>query len=151
LIERLLRSVAVMDVPIENGDTTNFLQRLRSTDGDRDITEDAKSPSDLAGRVMSGGSNQYIDVVDRSVENGLHAGRAGSGGQTDNIKGIGADPGALSNVAATLFADGMHLRNVLRRVTAQQVVLFREFRCNGGQLFHHPAGHQQFADALLGF
>src|SRR5438105_2497575 len=134
-VERVLGPVSMVDVPVENRHATNLFQSLRPANRYRNVAEDAESTPGISRRMMSGGACEDINVVDCAVQNGLQSACTGTGSEPDDVIGIGPDPRPFADIASAFFADRLNLRDVLRRMAAQQVLFFSRLRLDGDKSF----------------
>ena len=69
-----LRAVAVVDVPVDDGDAPDATRRLRVADADGDVREEAEAHPEVGQRVVAGRADERVGVVDRAVEHRVDRG-----------------------------------------------------------------------------
>ena len=92
-IERILRAVSVMHVPIDNQHTIEFIFISRHAGSDRDIVEEAKAHRSIRQRMMPGWPNQAQRGFSFSGHDAIDGVASRSGCEACNIERLRADDG----------------------------------------------------------
>lgn len=79
LIEDVLRSVAMMHVPINNRYMMSAIHALRMAGGNGDIIEDTETHASALTRMVPGRPNGTERVVDFAAEHGINRGNGTTG------------------------------------------------------------------------
>ena len=84
-VKDVLRAVAVMNVPIDDGDMLGSVDRLRMARGDGDVIENAKAHAARLARVMAWRANGTKRIVDFAPKNGVNRGDGTASGPASRI------------------------------------------------------------------
>lgn len=128
VVEDLLGAVAVMDVPVDDGDPLHT-PVPGPLGGQRGVPEHAVTVGLFGLRVVPRRPHQRVRHVAGAVEHGVHGGEGRSGGGEQRLPRAGGDRGRGGQPVpgtAALLAQGAHLLDVRPRVDGGQFGLGRE-------------------------
>ena len=150
VVERLLRAVAVMHIPVERGDPRQPAVGQRVHRGDRDIAEDAEAAPAVALRVVPRRAHQRVGVVHLVVEHRVDGGdRPARREQRDLVAAV-AERRALARVAPVRLAHPPDRLDVLGRVKAGDLLVVGRARLERRQLVGELRVFEQVVEAPLG-
>jgi len=148
-IKNILRSIAVMYIPIHNQDALCTVAPLRMPCTHRDVIEQAKTHSDRGACMMAWGANHAKSVRDARGEHGIHARKDRSGGHARGLNGVLSDigiPGA--QLSLTLRHLTFHQSNVLARVRQRKFVIGGRSRLERNEILQHAGARQMIHHGL---
>ena len=91
LPEHGLCAVAVVHVPVHDGDPTHAARPLRMSDPDSHVREEAEAHAEVGERMVAGRTHQGIRVVDDAVEHGVDRRDRSAGREGGDLEGAVAE------------------------------------------------------------
>ena len=120
--ERALGAVAVVDVPVDDGDPADAELVAGLHHRQREVGEQAVAAAPVALRVVARRTHQRVGVVDLAGDDRAHRGRRTAGREQGDLPRARAEPGVLPGVAALGAGHGHQRVEVVRGVEAQRVL-----------------------------
>ena len=150
-VERRLRPVAVVDVPVDDGDALHAAHGAGMGGRDGEVAEDAEAHAAGGDGVVPGRADERVGVRDAAVEHGVDAlddGARGAAGDGQPAATERRD--AVAGVAALgQLALGRDASQVLGRVDAQDLVVRRLPRRDAHEVVDEPADDDELVQPSL--
>ena len=120
--EDRLRAVAVVHVPVDDGDASDPAHRLCVPDSDSDVREEAEPHPQLRQRVVAGWPNEGVGVVDCALENAVNSGDRAPGCEARDLEGAVPERRLAAGIAAVTPRELADPLDVLGGVNAAQLL-----------------------------
>ena len=151
-VEDVLRAVAVVDVPIGDGDALHSVFALRIAGRDRDVVEQAEAHAAMGRGVMAGRTHDAECVLRFALHDEIDGIQAGSGGVQGDFERAGPD---IRVAGAERVRAAFHIvagdPDVLAGVAKREFVFGGGARRDVGQLVRAEAANRRIpARGLLG-
>jgi hypothetical protein len=150
LVEGLLRAVAMMHVPVDNGDAADFVGRPRLHDGDWHVREQAEPQALVALRMLSGRPDERVAVFDPPPRGGVDNGRGSARGEQRDVVAAGTEGGEVARVAAAIGAESFDALDIGAGVKQAEVFVRERQRGDGREVVEQPRNFDEVAEAALG-
>ena len=148
--ERALGAVAVVDVPVDEGDALKAIARECVETGDRRIAEDAETHTHVGHRVMPGRTHQRVGIVDLPGHDRLECCQHTASREHRDLVAAAPHGREGAGIAADACAQHLHALEVLTRVEAQDLFLRSLARLDEREVPQHPGHLDQIAEAAFG-
>ena len=151
VVEGLLRAVAVVHVPVQEGDTAEAEIPAQPLCRDDAVAEDAEPAAEIRFRMVARRAVQHIGVVDATVHDRPPRGDAAAGRLQGDVVAARAERRQLAGIAAAVGAHLGDAVHVIRRVEQQNVFPRRGVEVGeGDQRALEPRHFEKIVDAALG-
>ena len=147
----ILRTIPVMHVPVQNGDTiqTQFFASVRR--GHRGVIENAKAHCPGTGGMVTRRVHQRIAIADFPADHFLDHLNGATRGKHGNFKATIPHGGyAIARIAAGWQgADTLHVFQMLGRMNTQNILVACRLGLDAGQMINLTGGTNQLVKAAL--
>ena len=120
--EHGLCAVAVVNVPVDDGDASYAPRGLRMADPDGHVREDAEAHPEIGKRVVTGRAHERVGVLDGALENRVDRGDRAAGRELGDLERAVAERSLAARVAASSLRQLLDPVDVLLRVNAQELL-----------------------------
>jgi hypothetical protein len=150
-VKDLLRTVAMMHVPIDHRDAVDPPLCLRGLSCYRDVGKYRETPAVVGGRMVAAGPHQRISVGQARLEHSPERLEATAGGEARDVITIRAElRGGLASMPASRRTQIPNPLDVCGGVDAEQLGLARRASGDAHQLLRQAADFHEAVQAPLG-
>ena len=150
VVERRLGAVAVVDVPVDDGDASEAARGAQVVCRDGDVAEQAEPHALARERVVTRRAAERVDVVDLAVEHGVAGGHHAAGREQGDLVRAGPERRQPARVAAVVVRQRLDVVDVGALVEAADLLDGGHPRLDRPQLRRDPRSVHEVLEAPLG-
>jgi hypothetical protein len=151
LVKRVLGAVAVVHIPVDNGNPLDTVHGLRMLDGQSDIAENAKPAPSVGLGVMTARPDERISVIDTTLEHRVDSFEATADREPRELETAGAESSTFAGIPAVARAEHGDSIDIGGRVKTHKLLARRNARRDRREQVEQPARRDEALQTALRF